>query len=246
MLGCFIPSAPIASRNSPRVVPDKVTSPFSPPFATPCHPSPPRCRQLTGECGVEISDLRVWTATYNEPAESEGSPVGRTQLNLLMCAPFGEYELELDTESYSDAASSTQGRTSWEILNGVDEVSRQRDIRHAVSLSTGGHDHPSERVLHRIVQGSGRPNMPRVKRSQIDTRITQSTQVYTQKWHVQGVRLRLDAIGAQLLYRQHQTYSRLMDQSVGMSILRPSCFPSRTNPIRALKRSRTCFLSNQK
>lgn len=67
----------------------------------------------------------MWTATYNEHAEPEGSPDGKAQLNLLVCAPFGEYELELDTESYSDGTSGTHGRTSWEIFNGVEEVSRQ-------------------------------------------------------------------------------------------------------------------------
>lgn len=44
------------------------------------------------------------------------------QLNLLLCAPFGEYELELETDSFSDDTFVFQGRTSWSILNGYDEV----------------------------------------------------------------------------------------------------------------------------
>ena len=47
---------------------------------------------------------------------------GRVQLNLFVCSPFGEYELDLDVESESDADSTLEGRTSWEIENGPDEV----------------------------------------------------------------------------------------------------------------------------
>ena len=45
----------------------------------------------------------------------------RVQLNLFVCCPFGEYELELDVESYG-SGSIRQQRTSWEIENGADEV----------------------------------------------------------------------------------------------------------------------------
>lgn len=73
-------------------------------------------RQLTGECGVHESNLRTWTGTFDNSAGS--GEAGRVQLNLWICAPFGEYELEIDTSSYGDK----QGRTSWEILSGDEEV----------------------------------------------------------------------------------------------------------------------------
>ena len=46
----------------------------------------------------------------------------RVQLNLFVCCPFGEYELDLEVESYSDEGSTLQQRTAWEIENGEDEV----------------------------------------------------------------------------------------------------------------------------
>ena len=46
----------------------------------------------------------------------------RVQLNLYVCCPFGEYEIDLDVESYSDEGSTLQQRTAWEIENGPDEV----------------------------------------------------------------------------------------------------------------------------
>lgn len=46
----------------------------------------------------------------------------RVQLNGFVCAPFGNYEIELDVTSYSDAGSTMQQRTAWEIENGPDEV----------------------------------------------------------------------------------------------------------------------------
>lgn len=44
------------------------------------------------------------------------------QLNLFLCCPFGNYELELVVESFSDEGSELEQRTSWEIENGPDEV----------------------------------------------------------------------------------------------------------------------------
>ena len=43
------------------------------------------------------------------------------QLNLFICSPFGEYELELDIKSENDAGT-TNKRVSWEVENGPDEV----------------------------------------------------------------------------------------------------------------------------
>lgn len=89
----------------------------------PVLPHIPWCfRQLTGECGAWASDLQTWTAVFDEFAGGEENFLDRSLLILSICAPFGDYELELQTESYSDAAFGMQGRTSWEILNGADEV----------------------------------------------------------------------------------------------------------------------------
>ena len=46
----------------------------------------------------------------------------RVQLNLFLCCPFGDYEIDLIVESYSDEGSELQQRTAWEIENGSDEV----------------------------------------------------------------------------------------------------------------------------
>lgn len=84
---------------------------------------PPRCyRQLTGECGSFAEDLRTWTAVFDEVIRDEVSPDDTALLTLSICAPFGEYELELETDSYSSPTSDMKARTSWEILNGSDEV----------------------------------------------------------------------------------------------------------------------------
>ena len=47
--------------------------------------------------------------------------VYRVQLNLFVCCPYGEYELDLVVESFS-GGTIRQQRTSWEIENGPDEV----------------------------------------------------------------------------------------------------------------------------
>ena len=49
----------------------------------------------------------------------------RVQLNLFVCCPFGNYEIDLDVDSYSDEGSTLQQRTAWEIENGYDEVLTQ-------------------------------------------------------------------------------------------------------------------------
>lgn len=79
-------------------------------------------RQVTGSCGSELSAPRSWTAVYDEQAGGVRPAGGKVQLNLLLCAPYGDYELVLYTESYSDAGSTLQQRTSWEVLDGHDEV----------------------------------------------------------------------------------------------------------------------------
>lgn len=73
------------------------------------------CRQVAGEVEVHGSDLRTWTGTFVKP----DTGYTRAQLSLWICVPFGMYELEINTFSYSD---DEHGRTSWEILDGDSEV----------------------------------------------------------------------------------------------------------------------------
>lgn len=89
--------------------------PFRPSF--PC-----LCRQVSGVCGAELPGLRSWTASYDELAGDRGPSGGKVQLNLLVCAPYGEYELELSIDSYSKSGSGLERRTSWEVLTGPDGV----------------------------------------------------------------------------------------------------------------------------
>ena len=42
--------------------------------------------------------------------------------NLFVCCPFGDYEIDLDVESFSDEGSTREQRTAWEIENSSDEV----------------------------------------------------------------------------------------------------------------------------
>lgn len=79
---------------------------------------PSKCRQLSGECGVPESDLQTWTATFDKLARGDETSGGRSQLNLWVCAPFGDYELEIETDSFSEGTTASEGRTSWEILRG--------------------------------------------------------------------------------------------------------------------------------
>lgn len=46
----------------------------------------------------------------------------RVQLNLYLCPPFGEYELDMEIDSYSDEGLTLQQRTSWLVKNGPDQV----------------------------------------------------------------------------------------------------------------------------
>ncbi|CAM9274851.1 unnamed protein product [Laminaria digitata] len=86
-----------------------------------------RWTQVTGACGAPVDDPATWEVSYDgstDDAEDE-SPLptnaGRVQLNLFVCCPFGDYEIDLDVESFSDEGSTREQRTAWEIENGPDE-----------------------------------------------------------------------------------------------------------------------------
>lgn len=78
--------------------------------------------QLTGPCGVPVAKPASWTEVYDVALGDLGpNNQGRVQLNIFVCAPFGEYELTLDVQSYTDTNSGLAQRTSWELENGEDE-----------------------------------------------------------------------------------------------------------------------------
>lgn len=85
-------------------------------------------RQLSGECGAEVApaDRAEWTGTYDTLSLNDEEPdlSGRVQLDLWVCAPFGEYELEMVVMSFTDddAPIAFEKRSAWEIENGADEV----------------------------------------------------------------------------------------------------------------------------
>lgn len=81
-------------------------------------------RQLTGPCGVPVANPMSWTETYDATkGDKKPNSDGRVQLNLFVCAPFGEYEIELDVKSFTGDRPGLQERTAWELENGEDEVS---------------------------------------------------------------------------------------------------------------------------
>lgn len=67
-------------------------------------------------------DLKTWTGTFEKSTRAGVAFGERSQLNLWVCAPFGEYELELESDSYSEGKDAGGRHTAWQILNGDDEV----------------------------------------------------------------------------------------------------------------------------
>ena len=56
------------------------------------------------------------------PADCNLALICRVKLNLLICCPFGDYELDLDIQSYDDESTTRISRLSFEVENGADEV----------------------------------------------------------------------------------------------------------------------------
>lgn len=46
----------------------------------------------------------------------------RIKFNLFVCSPYGEYELDLDVESFDDEDTTRWTRIAYELENGADEV----------------------------------------------------------------------------------------------------------------------------
>lgn len=84
-----------------------------------------RWRQITGPCGAALPESELlFEETFYDSTAGDSPPntsAGRVQLNLFLCCPFGDYELDLIVESFSDEGSDLEQRTSWEIENGPDE-----------------------------------------------------------------------------------------------------------------------------
>ena len=81
--------------------------------------------------------------------------LGRVQLNLFVCCPFGDYEIDLDVESFSDEGSTLEQRTAWEIENGPDEVLIDAENRYTRNQAKdGGYVNRNERnsLAHHTVQ----------------------------------------------------------------------------------------------
>lgn len=84
-----------------------------------------RTSQVSGPCGTAISadTAKSWTESYDiDDGDAGPDSSGRVQLNIFVCAPFGDYEIELQVASYSKAGSMLQKRTAWEIEKGKEEV----------------------------------------------------------------------------------------------------------------------------
>lgn len=81
-------------------------------------------RQLTDACWKDVTNSKTWTGFYDvEGGDIEPNHEGRVQLSIFVCAPFGEYELMLDVNSYTeDPDSRLQQRTAWTLENGDEEV----------------------------------------------------------------------------------------------------------------------------
>lgn len=82
-----------------------------------------RNRQLTGPCGQAVTGAKYWSAKYDSSSrDHRPSRDGKVELELLVCCPYGQYELELDVTSYCDK-DEKQKRIAWRIENGYDGVS---------------------------------------------------------------------------------------------------------------------------
>lgn len=82
-----------------------------------------RNRQLTGPCGKQASDPKYWTATYDSSKnDRRPSRDGKVELELLVCCPYGQYELVLDVKSHNDKGGKPDKGIGWRIETGRDGV----------------------------------------------------------------------------------------------------------------------------
>lgn len=85
--------------------------------------TPRHHRQLTGVCGPLLVPNN-WTASYeaSENDQALADQVMAFQLNLLVCAPFGDYELELVADTHVEETAPSRPPTFVTVVDGNDEV----------------------------------------------------------------------------------------------------------------------------
>ncbi|CAB1105692.1 unnamed protein product [Ectocarpus sp. CCAP 1310/34] len=73
-------------------------------------------RQLTDECGNAVTDGFSETVTYDGDSIEDGD---RLQMDMYICAPWGNYELELVSKSTN--GGNAMEKIAWEVEYGPDE-----------------------------------------------------------------------------------------------------------------------------
>eukprot|EP00903_Cladosiphon_okamuranus_P005862 g5799.t2 len=74
--------------------------------------------QVAGECGE--TDFEPYSATMEYNGNVEGNVTsGRLQMDMYICGPWGDYELEVEVKSTNDG--NAMKRVAWEIEYGGDE-----------------------------------------------------------------------------------------------------------------------------
>lgn len=93
-------------------------------------------RQVSLECGQPFPsadyDAFSITGTF-ESGEVRPDPAGRSQLNLYVCAPHGNYEI--DMVIFGDFAAQEGKRIGWEIEDGETQVRyiRQKRVQYTLT-----------------------------------------------------------------------------------------------------------------
>lgn len=79
------------------------------------------CRQVAGECGE--ADFTPYNRTMEFRAGDVPVTENRVQMDMYICAPFGEYELEIQVRSTNGKDDDpTMEKVAWEVEFGPDEV----------------------------------------------------------------------------------------------------------------------------
>lgn len=85
------------------------------------------CRQISDECG---NALEGDTKPFYSEMEYNGNVEGhvhedRLQMDMYVCAPWGNYELEIEVKStngHTDGVPNEMNKVAWEVEYGGDEV----------------------------------------------------------------------------------------------------------------------------
>lgn len=90
------------------------------------------CSQIADECGGSNFEPYEATMEYNGNEQGDVTDT-RLQMDMYICAPFGEYELEVRVRSTN--GGSAMERVAWEIEYGPDEVRRAHHVHSIVYIS---------------------------------------------------------------------------------------------------------------